>query len=90
MKAKQSKKVDKRKKRTLSKHALPFPEITGKIVESVECHTDEWNSDVSVNFNDGTALNIFLQSHPDITVKVDYADWTTGNWRPIKRWQRES
>jgi hypothetical protein len=27
-----------------------------------------------------------LVIEPSFALETDYADWKTGNWRPIKRW----
>ena len=68
-----------RKRRT---SFLPFPEVKGKIVESVEI--DPAVRAITILFQDKTALSFDLE--PSLTVLPELSDWKTGNWRGVKRW----
>ena len=59
-----------------------FPEVKGKIVESVEVDPDV--QAVVILFKDRTALSFDLE--PCLTVFPELSDWKTGNWKGIKRW----
>ena len=68
-----------RKRRT---SFLRFPEVKGKIVESVEI--DPAVRAITILFQDKTALSFDLE--PSLTVLPELSDWKTGNWRGVKRW----
>ncbi|MBZ5506927.1 MAG: hypothetical protein LAO78_15840 [Acidobacteriia bacterium] len=34
--------------------------------------------------SDKTAVHFVIE--PSFTLDTEYADWKTGNWRPLKRW----
>src|SRR5882724_5527427 len=70
-----------RKKR--SRHFTYFPQVKGKIVESVEIDADL--NAITILFQDKTALSFDLE--PRLTVFPELSDWKTGNWRGIKRWR---
>ena len=59
-----------------------FPEVKGKIVESVEVDPDV--QAVAILFKDRTALSFDLA--PRLTVFPELSDWKTGNWKGMKRW----
>ena len=61
-----------------------FEEIKGKPVDSVEVFTGGGNHAIDVLFQDKTAIHFTIE--PGCTLETDYADWKTGNWRPIKHW----
>jgi len=67
------------KRRTSSLH---FPEVKGKIVESVEI--DAAVQAITILFQDKTALSFDLE--PSLTVFPELSDFKTGNWRGVKRW----
>jgi hypothetical protein len=60
-----------------------FPQVKGKIVESVEIDADV--NAITILFQDKTALSFKLE--PGLTVFPELSDWKTGNWRGIKRWR---
>ena len=66
------------------RRVLEFPQVQGKIIEAVEFSTSSDAHSISLRFQDKTALAFDIE--PGFTVMADYADWKTGNWRPIKRW----
>jgi hypothetical protein len=61
-----------------------FEEIKGKPVDFVEVFTAGENHAIDVRFQDKTALHFVI--NPGFILETEYADWKTGNWRPIKRW----
>jgi hypothetical protein len=60
-----------------------FPQVKGKIVESVEIDADV--NAITILFQDKTALSFKVE--PGLTVFPELSDWKTGNWRGIKRWR---
>jgi hypothetical protein len=61
-----------------------FEEAKGKLVDLVEVFTAGESHSIEVRFQDKTALHFVID--PGFTLETEYADWKTGNWRPIKRW----
>ncbi len=61
-----------------------FEEIKGKAVDFVEVFTAGEYHAIDVRFQDKTALHFVI--NPGFILETEYADWKTGNWRPIKRW----
>jgi hypothetical protein len=73
------KRTHSRKRRT---SFLRFPEVKGKVVETVEI--DPAVRAIVILFQDKTALSLNLE--PALTVIPQLSDRKTGNWRGIKRW----
>jgi hypothetical protein len=52
------------------------------------CHPEvrrtEGPAPISLRFHDKTELRFDIE--PGFTLYADYADWKTGNHRPMKRW----
>jgi len=61
-----------------------FEEVKGKLVDFVEVYTAGEYHAIDVRFQDKTSLHFIID--PCFILETDYADWKTGNWRPIKRW----
>jgi hypothetical protein len=61
-----------------------FEEVKGKVVDLVEVFTAGENHAIDVRFQDKTSLHFVID--PGFTLETEYADWKTGNWRPLKRW----
>ena len=61
-----------------------FEEVKGKPVDLVEVFTTSGYHSIDVRFQDKTALHFVIE--PGLILETEYADWKTGNWRPIKRW----
>jgi len=61
-----------------------FEEVKGKLVDLVEIFTAGESHSIEVRFQDKTALHFAID--PGFILETEYADWKTGNWRPIKRW----
>ena len=71
-----------RSRRQHTSRLLRFPEVKGKIVESVEI--DDEVEMISIVFQDKTILSFDLDH--GIMAFPELSDYKTGNWRPIKRW----
>ena len=78
----------RRKKETPLRRVLRFPQVKGKIIDRVELSLSAEDYSIEIRFDDKTALNIDMEPEPGIKVTPDYADWKTGNWKPIKRWRQ--
>ena len=61
-----------------------FEEAKGKALDYVEFFTMGEYHCIDISFEDKTAMHFVIE--PSFTLETDYADWKTGNWRPIKRW----
>ena len=61
-----------------------FEEVKGKLLDLVEVFTAGEYHSIDVRFQDKTALHFVID--PGFTLGTEYADWKSGNWRPIKRW----
>jgi hypothetical protein len=61
-----------------------FEEAKGKPVDFVEVFTAGGAHSIDVSFEDKTAIHFTID--PGFTLEAEYADWKTGDWRPIKRW----
>jgi hypothetical protein len=61
-----------------------FEEVKGKLVDFVEVFTAGENHAIDVRFQDNTSLHFVID--PGFILETEYADWKTGNCRPIKRW----
>jgi hypothetical protein len=59
-------------------------EVKGKLVDLVEVFTASDSHSINVRFQDKTTLRFAID--PGFIMETEYADWKTGNWRPIKRW----
>jgi len=84
------KKIGKTRQREAPRRTVTtFPQVNGKVIESVEASSDDNELNITINIDDRTALDFVVV--PDATtfhVMADYADWKTGNFRAIKRWPR--
>ncbi|HEX3094501.1 MAG TPA: hypothetical protein VHW72_17825 [Candidatus Angelobacter sp.] len=59
-------------------------EVKGKLVDLVEVFTASDSHSINVRFQDKTSLRFAID--PGFIMETEYADWKSGNWRPIKRW----
>jgi hypothetical protein len=64
---------------------LRFPEAKGKIVADVELSASPDYYVVDVRFQDKTALTFAIE--PCVMVMPELANWSTGNYKLLKRWQ---
>jgi hypothetical protein len=91
MKSKGAKTPKTPKHQTSREHAETFPQVKGKVIESVEASADDSDLYVTINFNDTTTLNFnIMVDEPTFNVKADYGRWKAGNFHPIKHWPRIS
>ena len=63
---------------------LRFPEVMGKIVETVE--VDPHLEAITIVFQDKTALSFILE--PLLAVFPEFSGWKRGERRTIKRWRQ--
>jgi hypothetical protein len=63
---------------------VEFPEVKGKTVEALKLYLESDEASIALSFADKTYLQFDLE--PGLTVRTDYSDWKTHNWRGIKRW----
>lgn len=62
-----------------------FPQASDKIVEDVEFSTSSDYHNISINFQDKTALNFSIET--GFTLETDYSDWKSGNQRVLRAWR---
>jgi hypothetical protein len=62
-----------------------FPEVKGKIVESIEVYVTGDHYSTNINFTDNTALILHLEA--SIAMLSYYGDWKTGECNIIKEWE---
>lgn len=62
-----------------------FPEVKGKIVDSVELTADLDYYGINIDFQDGTALTFSLES--SVFAFPALEDWTTGKAKILKKYQ---
>jgi hypothetical protein len=94
MKKRTQRKQPRRKSSTTPKPEPPaagetpasFPEVKGKTLESVKLGLGDEENYIELSFQDQTALVFDIQPYVGFTVRADYGDWKTHNWRAIKRW----
>ncbi len=66
------------------RHFHRFEEAQGKPLDYIEFFTAGEYHSIDVRFQDKTAMHFVIE--PGFTLEPEYADFKTGNWRPIKRW----
>lgn len=62
-----------------------FPHAKGKTVEDVEISSTSDYHNISINFQDKTALNFSIET--GFTLKPDYSDWKSGNQKVLRAWR---
>lgn len=82
---KQSAKQKTAAARTRYRKLVHFPQAKGKTVEDVEFSTSPEYHNVSINFQDKTALNFSIET--GFTLETDYSDWKSGNQRVLHAWR---
>src|SRR6267154_1959118 len=73
-----------KKKQDPYRRLVKFPQLKGKKLEGAEFSSRGGNHSIQLLFEDKTALG--LEIEPGFTLFADYADWKTGNHRPIRKW----
>jgi hypothetical protein len=80
--------VSRKGKTTVSRYSnrtfYRMEEAKGKTLDFVEFFTTNGYHAIEIGFDDKTALNLLIE--PCFTLEREYADWKTGNWRPLKQW----
>jgi hypothetical protein len=61
-----------------------FEEAKGKAIDYIEFFTSDGFHNIDIAFDDKTAVHFLIE--PGFTLDTEYADWKTGNWRPLKQW----
>lgn len=64
---------------------IKLHKASGKIVAGVELYVSSEYYKIEIRFDDKTALVFDVE--PCVQVFSDLADWTTGNYKPIRRWR---
>jgi len=81
--------VKQRKRSTARNKAyrrvLAFPQARGKTVERVELDVTPEYFLIDIRFEDKTALTFDLE--PYVMVYPEFANWGTGEYKPLKRWR---
>jgi hypothetical protein len=72
----------KRKKAVPTSQSLRFPEVKGKVVETIEI--DPALEVIFIMFQDKTALSFQLEPH--LSLLPELSDWKTGSAEAIKEW----
>jgi hypothetical protein len=67
------------------RRVLRFPQIKGKIIADVELSLSPEYHAVDIRFEDKTALTLSIE--PCFLVTPVLADWKTGDYRLLKRWE---
>lgn len=62
-----------------------FPEVKGKIVDSVELIADADYYGIDIRFHDKTALAFSFES--GVIAVPEYSDWTSGEQKSIKEYK---
>jgi len=76
---------DKRSKR----RSTTFAQFKGKIIDRVEAHTTDYGCAIGIMFDDRTYLCFEVETG-GVTILPDLSDWKTGNYKPLKRWEKIS
>jgi len=71
-------------KKKAYRRVFHFPQTRGKMIEDVEFSTSTDYHNISINFQDKTALNFSIET--GFTLEPDYSDWKSGNQRVIRTW----
>jgi len=61
-----------------------FEEAKGKAIDYIEFFTTNGFHNIDIAFDDKTSVNFVIE--PSFTLDTEYADWQTGNLRPLKKW----
>jgi hypothetical protein len=89
MPAKKPVKMRTKTRRTpLGGRVVSFPQVQGKTIATVEFSTIDDENSITLKFQDKTSLSFDYRPEASFSFSIlaDYADWKTGNWRPLKRW----
>jgi hypothetical protein len=62
-----------------------FPEVKGKVIQSIQVYVTADNFSANINFTDNTALILALES--SLTVSPYLGDWAMGECKVLKEWE---
>src|SRR6185437_1160595 len=82
---------DKRQKgrrsgRRIPENQIDFPELRGRVVETVEFYSSDEYHYVSVRFDDQTEFFFDIEIENRLKVSPELVEWKEGNSRVLKRW----
>jgi hypothetical protein len=69
------------------RRVISFPQAKNKTLTVVEFSTAPAEHNITLMFNDQTALTFEICPEPRFSLAADYSNWKTGNERFIKRWR---
>jgi hypothetical protein len=72
-------------KKVPSRRILRFPQVKGKTIADVELSLSPEYHAVDIRFQDKTSLTLSIE--PCFQVTPQFADWKTGDYKPLKRWR---
>jgi hypothetical protein len=61
-----------------------FPEVKGKVIQSIQVYVAADNFSANINFTDNTGLILALES--SLTVSPYLGNWATGDCKVLKKW----
>lgn len=62
-----------------------FPEVKGKVIDSIRITADEDYYGICIRFQDKTGLAFSFES--GIVAFPEYSDWTGGEQKPLKQYE---
>ena len=72
--------------RRIPEHQIDFPELRGRVVETVEFYSSDEYHYVSVRFDDQTEFFFDIEIENRLKVSPELVKWKEGNSRVLKRW----
>jgi len=64
---------------------MKFPEVKGKIIQTVELFISTDECIIDIGFQDNTALSFDVE--PCVVIMPELSDWKTGEYKPLRRWR---
>ena len=72
--------------RRIATNQIDFPELRGRVVETVEFYSSDEYHYVSVRFDDQTEFFFDIEIENQLKVTPELIKWKEGNSRVLKRW----
>ena len=72
--------------RHIATNQIDFPELRGRVVETVEFYSSDEYHYVSVRFDDQTEFFFDIEIENQLKVTPELIKWKEGNSRVLKRW----
>jgi len=72
--------------RRVPEHQIDFPELRGRVVETVEFYSSDEYHYVSLRFDDQTEFFFDIEIENRLKVSPELVKWKQGNSRVLKRW----